>query len=262
MAEFATADGHLFYELFDETTTEGADSSSAPTTVTLLHNIMSTGQTAWGRMVPALAKQYRVLLPDLPGHGRSSQLTGPIDYQFMAEKIAGLMTAVGATEGHLLGCSAGGMIAQHLIHEGWAKPASLTLISTSYSTAPTVTAGAQSLAPENFQFGKRWLEATAKLHDRHHYDGYYADVILPSYRAMTAADAIDLSLDTLRNWHMPACIIHGEEDEFFPVRIAQEMTEILPNARLHIVPGESHALIFRQARQVLTLIEAFLQELR
>lgn len=262
MAEFATADGHLYYELIDKTADEGVDHSSPPATVTLLHNIMSTGEMAWGRMVPTLAKQYRVLLPDLPGHGRSSPLTGPIDYQVMAEKVAGLMAAVGATEGHLLGCSAGGMIAQHLVHEGWVTPASLTLISTTYSTNATVTAGAQSLDPDNFQFGKRWLEATAKLHDRHHYEGYYADVILPSYRAMTVADALDLSLETLRDWHMAACIIHGEDDEFFPVRIAEEMAAALPNARLHIVPGESHALIFRQARQVLTLIEAFLQELR
>lgn len=254
MAEFATADGTIFYEVIEAE----AGGERPPATLTLLHNIMSTGQTAWGRMVPQLAKQYRILLPDLPGHGRSQGYPAGFNYSAMAEQLAALMAQENALQGHLLGCSAGGMIAQQLIHRGWAAPASLTLISTTYSTDATVTAGAQALKPENFRFGARWMEATAKLHDEHHYPGYYEEVILESYREMIPATTIDLPLAALAQWTMPVCIIHGADDEFFPVTVAQQMADTIPHAQLQIVPDQSHALIFRQSWKVLAFIEEFL----
>lgn len=257
MAKFANGGySEIYYELIEPT----ASQESQPPTLTLLHNIMSTGRTAWGRMVPKLAERYRILLPDLPGHGRSSALVGKFNYPQMAEQIADLMAAESASDGHLLGCSAGGMIAQHLVHKGLVNPATLTLVSTSYSTASEVTNGAKSQDPDNFQFGNRWLEATAKLHDEHHYAGYFQEVIVPAYRAMTPTSAIDLSLSDLENWQMPVCIIHGEHDEFFPISIVKAMANTIPNARLHIVPEQTHALIFRRSWQVLEFIEQFLPE--
>ncbi|MCB0061497.1 MAG: alpha/beta hydrolase [Caldilineaceae bacterium] len=254
MAEFATTNGTIYYEVIDAETA----GAQPPTTLTLLHNIMSTGRTAWGRMVEPLAKRYRLLLPDLPGHGRSQGYPAGFDYTIMTEQVAALMAQEGATQGHLLGCSAGGMIAQQLVQQGWADPLSLTLISTTYSTAPAVTAGAQALKPENFQFGKRWMEATAKLHDEHHYPGYYEERIVAAYREMTPATTIDLPLSALAAWSMPVCIIHGTEDEFFPVTVAEQMANTIPNAELHMVPDQSHALIFRQWWKVLAIIEEFL----
>lgn len=252
MAEFATQDGTIFYEVVEPETGE------AQATLTLLHNMMSTGRTAWGRMVPQLAKQYRILLPDLPGHGRSQGHPVGFDYRRMAEQIAALMTAEDALHGHLLGCSAGGMVAQHLVHLGWATPATVTLVSTTYSTAAEVTAGAQALKPENFQFGKRWMEATAKLHDEHHYPGYYEEVMLAAYREMTPATTIDLPLTAFAQWTMPVCLIHGAEDEFFPVNVVQQMADTIRDAQLHVVPDQAHALIFRQPWKVLGFIEDFL----
>ncbi len=253
MADFATANGTIYYEL-----TEATEQREPLGTLTLLHNIMSTGQTAWGRMLPALTKHYRVLLPDLPGHGRSQGYPPHFDYAVMAEQLAALMDQVDARNGHLLGCSAGGMLAQLLVHHDLASPQTLTLISTTYSTAPAATTGAQALQPENFRFGSRWMEATAKLHDQHHHTGYYMDELLANYREQTPETTINLPLEVLQSWRLPTCIIHGEEDEFFPASTAKAMATALPNATLHIVPEQSHALIFRQSWQVLSLIEAFL----
>ncbi|OUC08620.1 hypothetical protein RY27_07890, partial [Litorilinea aerophila] len=53
-------------------------------------------------------------------------------------------------------------------------------------------------------------------------------------------------------------LIHGEEDEIFPVSIARRMAEYLPMAELHVVPRQSHALILRQPRTVGRLMMAFL----
>jgi len=255
-ATYATADGSIFYEVIEATNAAAAE---APT-LTLLHNFMSTGRSAWGPLLPKLAEQYRLLVPDLPGHGQSIGQPAQFHYGKIAEQLAALMAHEGATPGHLAGCSAGGMIAQLLVAHGLVQATTLTLVSTTYSISETVTGKAQALKPENFRAGSRWMTATAKLHDGYRYPGYYQEVMLPAFRQLDLASGIDLPLSALADWQMPVCIIHGAEDEFFPMQIAEQMKDALPNATLEIIPEQPHALIFRQPWRVLALMETFLKQ--
>lgn len=253
MPEFVTATGALFYEVIAPT----GDGAQAQT-LTLLHNFMSTGRSAWGPLLEKLAQRFRILLPDLPGHGRSQGYPAGFHYGAMAEQVAALMRDEGADQGHLAGCSAGGMIAQLLVNQRLVQPASLTLVSTTYSMAPHVTGQSQNLKPENFRAGRRWLAATAQLHDPYHYPGYYEEVLLAHFRHLELAASLDLTLAALRTWALPVCLIQGAEDEFFPPVIVEQMAAALPNAELHLVPGQPHALIFRQPWKVAELMAAFL----
>jgi 3-oxoadipate enol-lactonase len=239
MPDFKTETGTIFYERY------GPEDDSAPA-ITLLHNFMSNGRSAWGQIAQALAERYRVLVPDLPGHGRSQGHPPAFDYGEMARQLAALITELEMADGHLAGCSAGGMIAQLLVHHRWVMPQTLTLVSTTYSTNPATTGNTTEITPENFRAGRGWMEATARLHDPHHGDGYYHEILLPAFRALTPETGIDLSLADLHTWRLPVCLIHGEQDEFFPSFIVQAMAEALPDAELHLIPEQTHALLFRQ----------------
>lgn len=255
MPEFRTETGRIYYEVF-----KPALASDPPaSTITLLHNFMSNGHTAWGSIAPALAEHYRVLVLDLPGHGRS--LGHPIDYAYlaMAQQIADLMEAEGATHGHLAGCSAGGMIAQLLVYHQLVQPSSLTLISTTYSLNPATTGNTASLTPEQFKASPRWMEATARLHDPYHYPGYHQQELLPGFRRLTIEQGIDLPLNALHTWSFPVCLIQGAQDEFFPTFVVEAMANALPNAELHLIPDQTHALLFRQPWKVREIMLAFLQ---
>lgn len=252
MPEFATATGMIYYEVL--ASNRGPD---APT-LTLLHNFMSAGRAAWGALLPALSEHYRILLPDTPGHGRSLGHPPDFDHREIAEQLAALMTAEHAEDGHLAGCSSGGMIAQQLVHLRLVRPATLTLVSTTYSVNPQTTGNAIGLRTEDFDASPNWLEATARLHDPYHYDGYYHGELLPAFRRLTPATAIDLPLEALTGFRMPVCIIHGSRDEFFPTYIAEEMAAAAPLSELHIVPGQKHALIFRQPWRVAQIMLEFL----
>lgn len=256
MSEFVTTTGSMFYEVIAPT-----GDVAQPQTLTLLHNFMSTGRSAWGPLLEKLAQRFRLLLPDLPGHGRSQGYPPGFHYSAMAEQVAALMHAEGADQGHLAGCSAGGMIAQLLMAQRLVQPASLTLISTTYSTAQQVTGQSQSLKPENFQAGRRWMTATAQLHDPYHYPGYYAEVLLAHFRRLEPAISIDLSLADLHTWLLPVCLIHGADDEFFPPMIVEQMAAALPNAEVHLLSGQPHALIFRQPWKVAELMATFLNRI-
>lgn len=254
MAEFKTETGVIFYELLDATQ---VDPAAAPT-LTLLHNFMSSGRSAWGPLLSALSRHFRILLPDLPGHARSLGHPDGFLHTTIARQLAALMAATGAQSGHLAGCSSGGMLAQLMVHHQLLQPATLTLVSTTHSTNGETTGNHRSLLPEHFQAGRKWMEATALLHDPIQGQGYYADELLPGFRALTPSRAIDLPLEALAAFNLPVCIIHGDHDEFFPVSIPRRMTAALPDVELHLVPHQTHALLFRQPWRVAEIMVEFL----
>jgi pimeloyl-ACP methyl ester carboxylesterase len=261
MGSFATDTGVIAYELLEaqERPAGGTQhpAGSAPT-LTLLHNFMSTGEAAWGALLPVLNRTHRILLPDLPGHGRSLGHPPAYHHWAIARQLAALMAHVGAHEGHLAGVSSGGMLAQLLVHHGMVRPRTLTLISTTYSTDPRRNGAGKPLLPENFQAGRRWLEASARMHDVHQGTGYFEQTLLPGFRGLTPATSIDLTLEDLARFRLPVCLIHGEHDEFFPPPVVQAMAAAFPDAELHLIPHQTHALIFRQPARVAGLMEDFL----
>lgn len=249
---FKTDTGTIAYEVIASQIGEHAP------TLMLLHNFMSTGRAAWGPLLDLLGRQYRILLPDLPGHGRSVGHPPGFHHRAMARQLAALLEQEGTTKAHLAGCSSGGMLAQWMVIERLVEPATLTLISTTYSVNPATTGHIAPLEPASFQAGPRWMEATARLHDPYHYDGYYAEILLAGFRRLRPKTLIDLQLEALAQFTMPVCLIHGAEDDFFPVAIPQAMAAALPCAELHLVPRQTHALIFRQPWRVAEIMVQFL----
>jgi pimeloyl-ACP methyl ester carboxylesterase len=253
---FPTSDGLIHYEVIARQTRDDA----APALV-LLHNFMSSGRAAWGPLLEEFSQHFRLILPDLPGHGRSLGYPAGFHHLRIATQLAALLAAENADNAHLAGCSSGGMLAQLLVMEGLMQPASLTLISTTYSVNPIATGNHRSLDPADFQAGARWLEATARLHDPYRYPGYFAQELLPGFQALTPQTAIDLDVKRYAALALPICLIHGAEDEFFPILLPERIAANAPRARLHIIAGQSHALLFRRPWQVGNLMVEFWADL-
>jgi pimeloyl-ACP methyl ester carboxylesterase len=65
----------------------------------------------WRALAPPLARDHRVLVPDLPGHGRSELLPEARDVDAVAETVLGIATAEGAGDAVWIGHSLGGVVA-------------------------------------------------------------------------------------------------------------------------------------------------------
>jgi len=231
-----------------------------PETVVLLHNFMATGRSVWEPLLPRLGQQYRILLIDLPGHGQSVGHPPGFHHETAAYHLAALLESENATQGHIVGYSSGGMLTQLMLHHGLIEPASITLLSTTYTTNWATIGQGEHKETRVFQANDRWMEESAKLHDPYHYPGYFAEVLVEGFRQLEMWNTIDLPLSVLREWSLPVCVIHGENDADFPMIIAQNAAEALPNAQLHIIPEQRHSLIFRQPQVVEDIILKFLTE--
>lgn len=99
------AGARLFYRL------DGRD--GAPV-VTMLHSLATHGGL-WERESATLVQAgYRVLRPDMRGHGRSMGGGDDFDLALLAQDVVALWDALGIATSRLLGLSIGGMIALHL----------------------------------------------------------------------------------------------------------------------------------------------------
>ncbi|MCB9664837.1 MAG: alpha/beta hydrolase [Alphaproteobacteria bacterium] len=76
----------------------------------LLHGLMTTGYS-FRYVVEPLARRFRVLVPDLPGSGRSATPDAPHTPEAVADWLVAFLDATGARGGDLVGNSMGGYLA-------------------------------------------------------------------------------------------------------------------------------------------------------
>jgi 3-oxoadipate enol-lactonase len=88
------------------------------TPLLLLHGLMASG-VMFDPLTALLQDDFRLLIPDLRGHGQSRQLGEPCDVATMADDLGVVMADAGFGRGMVLGYSHGGTVAQVLAR---AKP--------------------------------------------------------------------------------------------------------------------------------------------
>jgi pimeloyl-ACP methyl ester carboxylesterase len=76
----------------------------------LVHGLGGTIEN-WRALAPPLAASYRVLVPDLPGHGHSAPLPKASNVDPLAEAVLGVVDAEGIRGGVWVGHSLGGVVA-------------------------------------------------------------------------------------------------------------------------------------------------------
>lgn len=97
-------------------------------TVVLLHGV-GDSRRVWRRVAPLLAARYRVVTPDLPGHGESGRPDAPYTLPWFARVVAEWMACIGVRSAHVAGHSFGGGVAQWLLLENRVRVDRLALIA-------------------------------------------------------------------------------------------------------------------------------------
>jgi len=69
---------------------------------------------SWRHQIPALARYFKVVVPDLRGYNYSDKPAGGYDLDTLSADIRGLIERFGQTRAHIVGHDWGGVIAWHL----------------------------------------------------------------------------------------------------------------------------------------------------
>ncbi|MCL4227403.1 MAG: alpha/beta fold hydrolase [Myxococcales bacterium] len=187
-------------------------------------------------------------------------VAAPYTLSDMARDVVGLCDHLGVARAHVVGCSMGGMVAQHLAIEHPDRVASLTSIMSSpggrrhmlggkpaalralLSPAPRTADEAAEHAVRVFRTigGSRYEvdgEALRALGRQAFARGGSPRGFLRHLAAICASGNRTRSLAGVR---VPTLVVHGEEDPLIPVAAGRATARAIPGARLHVVPGMGH----------------------
>ena len=135
--------------------------------IVLVHGMGSSG-TTWGDVPALLAQRRRVVVVDLPGHGRSDAGTGDYSLGALASTLRDLMDTLALDRAHFVGHSLGGGITMQFAYQFPDRVASLTLESSG-GLGPEASIGLRAaslpgsdlvlrvLASRRLQGGAAWL---------------------------------------------------------------------------------------------------------
>lgn len=221
----------------------------------LLHGFTKTGDQAFGQVVAQLGENYRLFVPDMRGHGRTTTPSGEIFHSELALDTAAFAIALGLDRAHFCGHSSGGM---HLLFLALEHPElvhSLTLVSATYAFDDHnkgLVREVRASAPVE------WIDWLNALHGETHGTDY-GDTILDLWlNSITRPDELPFSPDDLREIACPTLVMHGDRDMFFPVHVPTTMYQAIPNSELCILPNCDHELLLDSPKLFVTALLEFL----
>src|SRR6187399_1480103 len=80
----------------------------------LIHGGGSTIQTSFGKILPLLAQQYKVIAVELQAHGHTNDRDSAESFEQDADDVAGLLRYLKISKAHFLGFSNGGNTAMQI----------------------------------------------------------------------------------------------------------------------------------------------------
>jgi 3-oxoadipate enol-lactonase len=260
MEKIVSGDAEIFYDV----------AGSGPPVI-LLHPF-PVNHEFWLPVSRLLSSRYRLIMPDLRGHGESSLGDGPATMQKHADDIARMMTATGVDRAPLIGVSIGG----YAIFEFWRRfrdRVSAFVLCNTKAGADTGDARSARLdtAQEVLERGtepffegmlQKVLSETTRRSRPDLVEGALrmmrkmsAEGVAGVQRGM--ADRPD-SVATLRTINVPTLIITGDEDKMTGVPEAEILKQNIAGSQMRIVSKAGHYSPWEQPDELGKLLRQFL----
>jgi pimeloyl-ACP methyl ester carboxylesterase len=243
--------------------------------VLLLVHGMGGSSNTWSGVIPLLAEKYRVIAPDLLGHGESDKPRGDYSVGAFAVLLRDLLDALDIPRVTVIGHSLGGGIAMQFAHQHRQYCKRIVLISSGgfgddvgralrllslpgselvlpvIASRPAVLAGnaLRALMGSSDRF-----KARPSLSNRDNRQAFLRTLrSVVDFRGQAVSALNRLCFHEV----LPALIISGDQDGVIPVEHAHAAHRTLPNSRLHIISGVQHHPPTERPETVARMIDDF-----
>ncbi|MFZ1139842.1 MAG: alpha/beta fold hydrolase [Candidatus Sulfotelmatobacter sp.] len=242
--------------------------------VVLLHPFPANHEF-WLPVAEVLATKYRVVMPDLRGHGDSGVGEGPATMEKHAADIARVMDNAGVGRAPLVGVSIGG----YALFEFWRKHrgrvAALGLCNTKApADGPEARAGRLQAANDVLERGTEpfFESMIPKVMARNTREMRpdLVDGALRMMRKMSAEDVAQVqrgmaarpdSIETLKTINVPTLLVTGDEDVMTGVNEAELMRQHIAGSQMRVIPKAGHYSPWEQPEEAARLLRQFLDGL-
>jgi pimeloyl-ACP methyl ester carboxylesterase len=238
----------------------------------LIHGFPLSRQI-WKPQLSALQNHYRVIAPDLRGHGESGSAGGVYMMETLADEIHALMQKLDCGPAIIAGHSMGGYVvfAFYRKYPEWVQ--GLVLVSTrAVSDSEEGRANRETLAKRAEQEGAKaviekmlpgMLSETSVTVNPNLKNEVESIMAATSVNGLTGAlrgmavrmDASDL----LPKISIPTLILSGTADKLIPHAESEAMAKAIPGAQLQLIEGAGHLLSLEKPEAFTHTLRAWLE---
>jgi pimeloyl-ACP methyl ester carboxylesterase len=205
----------------------------------LLHGGLGAG-TDWQHVFPDDPIGFRTILPDMRGHGHSTNPSGEFTFRQAALDVLALLDRLGIASVKAIGLSGGGITLLHMSTLQPSRIASMVLVSA----PPYFPAQARAVQAN---FTEEMLPETERraMRRRHVHGEDQIRALVRQTRGF-ASNHRDVSFtpSLLSVISAETLIVFGDRDFLYPVGIAFELHAAIPRSFLWVVPNGGHGPIF------------------
>ncbi|MGW1915853.1 alpha/beta fold hydrolase [Streptomyces sp. NPDC002076] len=252
--------------------------------VLLIHGIGDTSDT-WADILPGLARDHRIIAPDLTGHGASDKPRADYSVAGFANSMRDLLTVLGIERVTLVGHSLGGGVAMQFAYQFPERCERLVLVGTGgvgrqvtpllrAATVPGAELALAALQLPGMRLPLGLLVRLARLLG----GGLALDApeLLRVVEALPDGPSRQAFVRTLRSvvdWRgqvgtlmdrcylargMPTMLVWGRHDEVVPAIHAGLAHMAMPGSRLEIFDGAGHFPFRHDPQRFLALLKDFI----
>ena len=235
-----------------------------------LHGLGSCSQD-WPLQMPVFCSRFRVIAPDLHGHGQTDKPRKRVSIAQMTADVACLLDELGVKRTHIVGLSMGGCVAQQLALDNPARVRSLTLVNTFARFDPGAPDNAIPLVARMGVLGLLGLPAQARFVAARMFpkpeqaqlralavERIASNDLATYIRLLLTLGAFDVT-HRLREIACPTLVIAGNRDTTVPLRAKKFLAEHIPSARFELVADSGHATPIDQPEMFNRLVMNFVE---
>ena len=204
----------------------------------LLHGFLGSGDT-WSTILGGLDRfdqHYQLIVPDLRGHGGSTNPGGEFSMRQSALDTFALLDHLNIERFRAIGMSGGGMTLLHMATQAPHRVQAAVLISAT-THFPEQTRTLMRGTTEEAQTEDSWTMMRT-LH--HHGDEQIRAIWRVAQGFAQSKDDMAFTAKTLASITAPTLVVHGDRDPFFPLDIALSIHDAIPASWLWVVPNGGH----------------------
>jgi pimeloyl-ACP methyl ester carboxylesterase len=205
----------------------------------LLHGGMGAGAD-WKYVFPNDPDGFRVILPDMRGHGRSTNPSGEFTFRQAALDVFALLDHLGIERVKAIGLSGGGITLLHMSTRQPSRVASMVVVSAPPYFPEKARAIQAAFSEEMFSETERRAMRLRHVHG----DDQIQALVAQTRRFAVNHHDVNFTPAVLSAITADTLIVFGDRDFLYPVSIAFELHAAIPRSYLWVVPNGGHGPIF------------------
>jgi pimeloyl-ACP methyl ester carboxylesterase len=205
----------------------------------LLHSFTNSGRI-FDPFIDAFASNYRLIIPDLRGHGGSTNPGGEFTMRQSALDIFALLDHLEIDSFKAIGFSAGAVTLLHMATQQPERIEAVALVGSGMYYTIDCRKTLAKYDADNFpEAGWNRLRQVHK-----HGDEQIRNLIRALAGFAESYDDVTFTPPTLAKITARTLFVHGDRDYCFPVSMVEDMYTSIPRSYLWIIPNGGHVPVY------------------